>query len=386
MTLNYNDMRASTAPPLPGVAPPRRRSALLTIPFVAVMAVVAAIAGIYYAVIAAPMYVSTASFTIQRQAPTNAPLNIQMSVAAAAAGAGALDIVPVQEFIRSHEMLEALDAQYKLRESYSRFRPDVLRWLRPGASDAAFLRFYRRMVTVRLDREAFIVQVSVRSFDRETAPRMAETILQRTEAFVDGMSRRVRQDAVANAQAELARAEADAARARQAVASFRGSAAAVDPAIAGAQTQSAEAALNAQSTAVQAQIAALLTYSRPDAPVVRQLQAQLASIRAEAARLRAVQAGAASGLPGQVTGFETLQVERTAAEQKAQAARLAYQAASAAAVQNEKFVVRVVNPNRPDTPTEPKRLLDFLMVLLFAMTGYAIVSLLIAGIRDHRGV
>ena len=78
------------------------------------------------------------------------------------------------------------------------------------------------------------------------------------------------------------------------------------------------------------------------------------------------------------------QVQR--AEAKLATATTAFDAARATAQQREKYVVRVINPNRPDRPTEPKRLLDFLMVMVFALTGYAIITLAVAGIRDHRGV
>jgi capsular polysaccharide transport system permease protein len=380
---NYEAAEPGGSPRIAGVARFKRID-LFNVPFVAVMTIIAVLAGLYYAFIAAPMYVSTSSFTIQSQNPPAAPTSLLSSLGAARGG---VDMVPVQEYIQSHEMLSILDKQYNLRQAYSQFRPDLLRKLPANATDAQFLKFYRRMVTVRLDREAFIVEIDVRSFDRESAPKIAETILQRSEAFVDGMSRRVRDEAVRNAQTELSRAENEAQVARTAISRFRGSTAAVDPAAAGAQAQSAEAALNAQAATVQAQLASAMTYNRPDSPVVRQLRASLASIRAEAARYKAQQASQTAGaLPGQVTSYETLALVRTAAEQKVAATRAAYETARALASQHEKFVVRVVNPNRPDVPTEPKRFLDFLMVILFAMTGYAIVSLLIAGIRDHRGV
>ena len=89
---------------------------------------------------------------------------------------------------------------------------------------------------------------------------------------------------------------------------------------------------------------------------------------------------------GQVTAYETLLVQRETAEAILVSATTAFDAARAVAQQREKYVVRVVNPSRPDRAAEPRRFLDFLMVMLFAVAGYAIVSLAIAGIRDHRGV
>ena len=56
------------------------------------------------------------------------------------------------------------------------------------------------------------------------------------------------------------------------------------------------------------------------------------------------------------------------------------------ASQRERFLVRAVNPNYPDSPTLPKRILRFFEVLAVAVALYAIVALSIAGVRDHQGI
>src|SRR5690606_9743502 len=139
-----------------------------------------------------------------------------------------------------------------------------------------------------------------------------------------------------------------------------------------------------QAAAAQAELASALTFNRPDSPVVRQLRARLAAIRAQQARLRTEQG--AGGGARQVTNYESLLAQREIAQSKLAAATTSFETARASAQQREKYVVRVVNPSQPDRPTAPKRFLDFLTVLIFAVAGYAIVSLAIAGIRDHRGV
>lgn len=352
----------------------------LTKPLLTFLTIVGVLSAIYYAFIAAPLYVSEARFTIHSQqvaAPT--------SLLAGLGGrdTGLADIVAVQDFIQSQEMLSALDSQFHLRAQYSRFRPDLFRWLRPNASDEAFLKFYRHMVVVKLIRDASIVEIEVRSFDRQTARPVAEAILQKTEAFVDGMTLRARSETYRSAEAELARARTAAESARAAIQTFRGAASSVDPAAAGAQVQGGESALAGQVAGLQAELASALTFNRPDSPAVRQLRARLASLQAQISRLKQQQGQ--GGTASQVTGYETLVIQRDAAERTLATAAANFQSARATAEQREKYVVRVVNPSQPDRPAQPRRVLDFFTVMLFALTGYALVSLLIAGIRDHRG-
>ncbi len=355
----------------------------ITRPFLTIMAIVGVLSAIYYGLIAAPMYVSEARFTIRGQQAAM-PANLLAGLTGKS-GSALADIAAVQAYIESPDMLEALEKQYHLRQAYSRFRLDLFHWLPPNASDDAFRRFYKHMVVVKLQRDAEIVSVDVRSFDRDLAQPMAETILQRTEAFVDGMSQRMRTETMRSAEQELALAEKEAGQARAAVTRFRGATSSIDPRGVGAATQGGEAALESQAAVAQAELASLLTVNKPDSPVVRQLQAKLSAIRAQAARLKAQQ-GVSSDLSKDVTAYETLAIVREAAEKKLAAATMARDSARSTAEQREKYVVRVVNPNRPDRPVLPRRVMDLLMVMVFALAGYSIIALTIAGIRDHRGV
>jgi capsular polysaccharide transport system permease protein len=145
------------------------------------------------------------------------------------------------------------------------------------------------------------------------------------------------------------------------------------------------AALESSASQTRAELASLMTYSQPNAPAVRQLQARLSAINSQIASLRAQQSNSAP-LSKQVTDFETVQLERANAERTLALAQTAFDQARATAEQREKYVVNIVTPNRPQAPTYPNRVLEFITILIFAMAGYALVSLSIAAIRDHRGV
>ena len=351
-------------------------------PFLLYMLVVAILAGLYYFVIATPQYVSETRFAI-RSREVVAPTGFLAGLMGAPSSLG--DITAVSDYIRSPEMAGTLDERHQLRRLFAQPRIDPFQTLSANASDEDYLRFYRRHVVVKLDREASTVIVVVKSFTPDSAHKTAGSILELTEGFVNELSRNMREDTLRSATGELELAQKQAIEARVAVANFRGAGADLDPSASGAQIVGGIGQLEASAAEVRGEIASLLTYSRQDAPQVRQLQARLSAINAEIASLRNQQ-GPSANLAQEVTNYETLQLIRANAEKKLAAAETAYDQARATAEQREKFVARIVNPNLPQTPTSPRRWLEFLTAMVFAMAGYALASLTLAAIRDHRGI
>ena len=48
------------------------------------------------------------------------------------------------------------------------------------------------------------------------------------------------------------------------------------------------------------------------------------------------------------------------------------------------YVERIVQPNLPDEAAEPRRLRGILATLIVGLIAYAIASMLLAGIREHK--
>jgi capsular polysaccharide transport system permease protein len=351
-------------------------------PFLAYMLLVCVLAATYYGVISSRLYVSETRFAI-RSTDVAAPTGILAGLMGQTTGLA--DITAVSDYIRSPDMLKVLEQRHHLRALYDDPKLDLLQWMPSDASDEHFLGFYRRHVIVKLDREASVIIVQVRSFTPESASGVANSIIELTGNFVDGMTQKMRNETLSSAKAELDRANRLADEARQRVASFRGASSDLDPSQSGAIVVGGIGSLESTATGLKSELAALMTYSQPDAPAVRQLRAKLAAVNAQIASQKAKQ-GSNSNLSNQVTAFETVQLNRTNAERTLTLAQTGYDQARATAEQREKYVVQIVKPNLPQDPTYPNRLLEFVTVIIFAMAGYALVSLTIAAINDHKGV
>jgi|GEM_PF-1821967 BexC/CtrB/KpsE family polysaccharide export inner-membrane protein len=361
-------------------------------PFVAFVALAAIIFGLYYFVIAAPIYVSDTSFTLRgREQPSalgGGAAGLLAAVGGGGGAGGANENAEVSEYILSYEMLEKLDRKLHLRELYSRPRLDVFNWLRAGAPKEEFLHFYRRMVKVSSAQGSGILSVQVRSFDPASAKAIAEQILVNSAEYVDGLSEVVRKDTVKASLADLQQAEQAVRQTRLAMAQYRNTTGLLDPTLSAAASSGTIQSLTSEILSTRAQLATLETYSRPNNPQVVQLRARIAALQKQIADEQNHLATTKSQdtLSEQLYKYEGLKVANEYAEKQLLAALSAYDSARAVASQRERYLVRVINPHLPDKPTLPNRLLSFIEAMVVVIAGYGIIALVIAGVRDHQGI
>lgn len=356
-------------------------------PFVAFVALSVVVLGIYFFVIAAPIYVSSTSFSLRGREQTPVAAGALLAAVGQPTNTAA-ETSEVSQYILSYEMLDKLDRKFNLRAKYSAPRADLLHWLRPGASKETFLAFYKRMVRVQIDRETSIVRVEVRSFDRESGAQIADSILDATAEYVDGLSATIRKDTVKASQQELQKAENDVRDARIAMTRYRTASGMVDPTISAAAATGNLTALQQQSLEARSQLASLLTYNTANSPQVVQLRARIAALDAQAtdAQRRIANAGREDTLTQRLYEYEGLVVKSEYAEKALVAALSSYDQARATASQRERFLVRIIPPHVPDRPTLPNRMLSFIEALLVAAAAYGIIALIVAGVRDHQGI
>jgi BexC/CtrB/KpsE family polysaccharide export inner-membrane protein len=285
-------------------------------------------------------------------------------------------------------MLNKLNARFNLRKLYSQSRLDLLNWMPSAAPREDFLHFYRKMVAVRVDRETNIVTIEVRSFDRKSARDVAEAILEMTAEYVDGLSATVRHDTVRSSEQELQKARNAVRDARLAMTLYRTSTGMLDPLMTAGATSGTINTLQQEVLQTRAEIATLLTYNTPNSPQVTQLKARISALEGQIAETqhKVDDTSRSDNLAKRLYEYEGLVVTNEYAEKQLVAALGAYDAALAVAGQRERFLVRIVNPNLPDRPAQPKRLLTFLEALLVVVAAYGIIALAIAGVRDHQGI
>ena len=356
-------------------------------PFLAFIFVAAAVIGIYCFFIAAPIYVSDTSFSIRgREQGAAASVGILSSL-----GSGentSKESAELSSYILSEEMLNKLDARFHLRQMYSKPRLDLMNSIPASASREAFRRFYKKMVSVRVDRDTNIVTVEVRSFDGKSAHDVAEAILPLAADYVDGLSATVRNDTVRSSQQELQKAKDAVRDSRLAMTRYRTETGMLDPTVSAGAASGTISGLESQVLQTRAELASLLTFNTANSPQVTQLRARLTALEGQIAETqrKVIDTTRSDNLAQRLYVYEGLVVNNEYAEKQLVGALGAYDSALAVAGQRERFLVRIISPNVPDRPSQPKRLLMFFEALLVVVAAYGIVALAIAGIRDHQGI
>jgi capsular polysaccharide transport system permease protein len=118
---------------------------------------------------------------------------------------------------------------------------------------------------------------------------------------------------------------------------------------------------------------------------------QVATLQAQAARLRASIADASARVVGQGSNslsakfpaFSRLVLEKDIADRQLGASIASLEAARSEAARKQLYLERLVQPNLPDVAIEPRRLKSVFTVLVLGLVAWGVFSLLLAGVREH---
>jgi capsular polysaccharide transport system permease protein len=368
----------------------RVRSLSTSRPFVIFVLIAAVILGIYYFLLASPIYVSEASFTIRgrEDAPAAVSLLSALGAGGGSSAPSSTDTAELQAYVQSYEMATKLDQQFHLRDIYARPRLDFLNWLPRSASRDAYLNFYRKMVRVSVDHDTNLIDIKVKAFDPKTAQTLATAILHLSADYLNTLSAAVRRDTLKDSEQDLKDAEEHVRQVRMTMTNYRATTGSLDPLATAIATSTGISAMQQEVLELKSDLASMYAYDRPNTPAVAQAEAKIAGLQHEIdiQEKKIADTKAPDSIAERMKVYEGLQINSTYADQQLVAALSSYDAARTLASQRDRFVVPAVPPSLPDEATEPHRLSSFLEALLVLIAVYGIVALAIAGVRDHQGI
>lgn len=368
----------------------RVRTVSTSRPFVLFVVVAAVVIGCYYFLMAAPIYVSQTSVLIRGREQPSAAGSIIGAITGGdkGGGGGGQDVAELQGYVTSFDMAQKLDQRFHLRAIYSKPRLDFLNWLPPGASRETFLQFYKKMVVIRIDHDANLITIESRAFDPVLAQKMNQAILEIASDYLNNVSDVVRKETLRDSENDLKEAEDDVRKARMAMTNYQVQTGTIDPTASAMGTATGMAGMQQEIVESRVMLSEMLSYDRPDAPEVKQLQARIAGLEGQIAaqQQKIADVKARDSITQRLRDFEGLMISTDYADRKFVAALEAYDAAKGLANQRETFIVPVVPPTLPQDPALPHRMTAFLETLLVLIAVYGIVALAIAGIRDHQGI
>jgi capsular polysaccharide transport system permease protein len=185
------------------------------------------------------------------------------------------------------------------------------------------------------------------------------------------------------AQTEVDESEAKSREAALNLARFRNVSGVVDPERQATVQLQMISKLQDELIASRNQLLQLRAFApaNPQVPVLRTKIAGLTrDIDAELDKV----AGSSKSLSAAVAQYQRYQLESQVADKQLAGAIASLQDARNEARRKQAYVERIAQPNMPDAALEPRRFRGIIATIIFGLIAYGIVSMLLAGIREHH--
>ena len=341
---------------------------------------------IYFGFIASDIYISESRFVIrspQKQQVTGIGAFLQN----AGFSKSQDDTYTVHDFISSRDALQQLNVQFALTTLYT--DPKIDRFSRfggfdPDSSFEALHRYYQKhIIEVSNDSSSSITTLRTKAFSAADARKMNTSLLEMSEKLVNQLNERGRQDMIRFAQSEVAAAEAKARAAALALSAYRDKKGVFDPEKQSALQLQQISKLQDELIATKTQLAQVRSVTKNN-PQLAVLQKRADVLQAEIATETAKVVGGDRSLSGHAAEYERLALERGFADKQLAAALASLEQARNEAQRKQLYLERIVQPSLPDYPVEPRRFRAILATFAVGMICWGILTMLIAGVREHH--
>lgn len=339
----------------------------------------------YYGFIASDVYISESRFVV-RSPQRGAPTGISAILAGAGLSRSHDDTYTVHGYILSRDALHELEERVKVRDAYSSKNIDVVNRF-PGIArwDSSFESLYEHYldhVDIAYDTTSSITTLQVRAFSAAKSKEINEQLLEMGEGLVNNLNNRSLLDLIGVAQREVGVAEKRAREAAVAVTNFRNKSSVFDPARESAAQVDNVARFKEEKRVIDSQLTRLkqLTPANPQiATLTNQANELDKMINQETVKIL----GSNSSLSIKTSAFDRLMFDKGFADQQLTATLESLEAARNDAARKQLYLERLVEPNLPDTALEPRRIRSVITVFVVGLLAWGVVSLLVAGVREH---
>jgi BexC/CtrB/KpsE family polysaccharide export inner-membrane protein len=344
-----------------------------------------ALAILYFGFFASDVYVSESRFVVRSpDKPSMTGLGVLLK-SAAFSNAGD-EIYAADDYIQSRDALKALNRDGSVVRAYSNGNVSLLDRFDPFGFDASFeelFNYFRKKVRVDYDTSSAITTLTVRAYTPEDAQKFNAQLLGLAEETVNRLNRRGRADVIQVSEQEVRDAEDAERTAALALAQFRNASGIIDPEKQAAVQLQMISKLQDELIGSRMQLLQLKQMA-PENPQIPLLQTRIAGLAHEIDRQLGFVAGSRQSLSATAARYQRLQVDRDFADKRLAAAMTSLQEARAEALRKQAYVERIAQPSRPDEAQEPRRLRGIFATFVLGLVAWAIMTMLLAGVREHH--
>jgi len=366
----------------------RIRHRVLLASFILLVLLPACFGSLYYAAFASNRFVSGAGFSIRGVEAANTDF-IGAMTGLNAAHSTSSDAYILLKYLSSRDIVERLEQDFPLREHYADASADWFSRLGAAGAIERVVDYWNHRLHASYNSASGIVTFEVEAFDPHMAERIASLVLSYCRGMVNHLSGEARLDAVAFSAAEVERAESRLKAVLESIRHFRETEKSLDPEGSARIRLELVGGLERQLADLRTRISALQGSLNDDAPSLRGLIRQAEALEQQILLQRADMTSedknttGPAALSGQLAIYETLEVERSFAQQYYSSALSSLETARVNADRHQRYLAVYSHPAVPQHPAYPRRLLNILLLTSGLALVWAIGALVAYAIRDH---
>jgi len=344
------------------------------------------LAVLYYGFLASDVYVSESRFVV-RSPDKPSVSGLGMLLKSAAFSNAGDEIYAADEYIQSRDALRALNRDGSVARAYSHSSVSVFDRFNPLGVDGSFeelFDYFRKKVRVDYESTSSITTLTVRAYTPEDAQKFNAELLGLAEDTVNRLNRRGRVDVIQLSEGEVQDAEEASRQAAVSLAQFRNQSGIIDPEKQASVQLQMISKLQDELIGSMMQLLQLQSMA-PENPQIPVLRVRVSGLSREIERQLGAVAGDRRSLSATAARYQRLALEREFADKRLAVAMSSLQDARAEARRKQAYVERIAQPSRPDEAREPRRLRSIFATFVLGLIAWTILSMLLAGVREHHG-
>lgn len=161
----------------------------------------------YIWLIAQDRFLTDASFKISRQDVSGGEVGFAQLALPGISDTGSVDSQIAIGFVNSTDSLLELEKEFNLREHYATPPHDFVFRLDSGSPLEDRLKHYRNRISAHFDKETGLTLLTVDTFDPALSRAVAESLLRKTEVFINTLNQTIADQQLSFVRDELERAE-----------------------------------------------------------------------------------------------------------------------------------------------------------------------------------
>ena len=353
--------------------------------FLLTVVVPTALAVLYFGLLASDVYVSESRFVVRSpDKPATSGLGVLLKSAGFSTAGD--EIFAAHEFVQSRDALKELNRDNSVVRAFGNSNVSIFDRFNPLGLSGSFedlYKYFRGKVTVDYATTSSITTLTVRAYSPQEAQKFNRQLLERSEELVNRLNTRGRSDLVQFATEEVVQAKMAAREAALSLARFRNARGIIDPEKQATLQLQMVSKLQDELIGARTQLQQLRAMA-PENPQIPILEVRINSLSREIDEQLGLVAGSRRSLSATAAQYQRFELEREFADRRLAAAMNSLEEARNEARRKQAYVERIVQPSLPDEAQEPRRLRGIFATFMLGLVAWAIVSMLLAGIREHH--